>query len=86
MNQINNYQYELITGQGLLFQSPRSGKFESNEPELREAPDNYREVVSIPIDRGNLNQIQKPKGLRQKYSQDHSWFQSPRSGKFESNN
>ena len=63
-----------------MFQSPRSGKFESNLTGLHIA-----KLVKYgfnPLDRGNLNQIinfQRDKGVQR------TMFQSPRSGKFESN-
>ena len=64
---------------GIKFQSPRSGKFESNiEMDIRKLliPGGFN-----PLDRGNLNQMV----LSQILWLMESSFQSPRSGKFESN-
>ena len=62
-----------------MFQSPRSGKFESNFGKYFNALPDYQRFN--PLDRGNLNQIQKAE-----LSDDVVYaFQSPRSGKFESN-
>ena len=63
------------------FQSPRSGKFESNTADIS-ALTAARQTGFNPLDRGNLNQIDSNIifGV-----QDKTVFQSPRSGKFESN-
>ena len=64
-----------------LFQSPRSGKFESNN-ELRSPYSSIRAACFNPLDRGNLNQIIE---YKQPFYVVDVTFQSPRSGKFESN-
>ena len=65
-----------------LFQSPKSGKFESNKKKLlkRVTP---HSVSFNPLDRGNLNQILLQSSGNTNLRK--AWFQSPRSGKFESN-
>ena len=64
------------------FQSPRSGKFESNQ---QGNGDSVRAMCKSfnPLDRGNLNQIKAPEWLAKAANKIR--FQSPRSGKFESN-
>ena len=64
-----------------MFQSPRSGKFESNAGVV--IREEYKFDPSFnPLDRGNLNQILSTDGKHRYQSKE---FQSPRSGKFESN-
>ena len=64
-----------------MFQSPRSGKFESNwSSMLRTGP--MRVSCFNPLDRGNLNQMYPYSGTS---FYGKAKFQSPRSGKFESN-
>ena len=64
-----------------LFQSPRSGKFESNDRvKVNELVKKYKGFN--PLDRGNLNQMLSQMLRLLIFFQA---FQSPRSGKFESN-
>ena len=65
-----------------MFQSPKSGKFESNNEYLGKLTGNNLQG-SNPLNRGNLNQI-----YHQRFERDDEMiakFQSPKSGKFESN-
>ena len=66
----------------IKFQSPRSGKFESNDySHAGMASSSLWSRRFNPLDRGNLNQIEE-EILHTKCKKK---FQSPRSGKFESN-
>ena len=67
----------------LKFQSPRSGKFESNTTRVHSRIFIYRPCGFNPLDRGNLNQIMP--ALVRELKEAGIKFQSPRSGKFESN-
>ena len=65
-----------------MFQSPRSGKFESNTSPQSVKVGEYVKSRFNPLDRGNLNQIFETITDEKAYKE---MFQSPRSGKFESN-
>ena len=65
-----------------MFQSPRSGKFESNLAAVALYAKEQKFSFN-PLDRGNLNQILN--GVRISVKFTLTEFQSPRSGKFESN-
>ena len=67
---------------GMLFQSPRSGKFVS-DLHLKRILDQQQLVSFNPLDRGNLYQIFSWK-VKRKFAMPME-FQSPRSGKFVSN-
>ena len=79
LNQITK-AFENVLKLDKSFQSPRSGKFESNQGEYYASK--IHDVQSFnPLDRGNLNQIVCNGGELDL----EKLFQSPRSGKFESN-
>ena len=63
-----------------MFQSPKSGKFESNTLSMNQQKMPMTSC-SNPLNRGNLNQIKE--GTLKKSGE--GLFQSPKSGKFESN-
>ena len=65
-----------------MFQSPRTGKFESNFNLKEKKMKNYITACFNPLERGNSNQIDVVEHeLWNRYAK----FQSPRTGKFESN-
>ena len=66
----------------VAFQSPKSGKFESNTDETNCSSLSVNNKRFNPLNRGNLNQIlRRQNGWRRTVLS----FQSPKSGKFESN-
>ena len=77
MNQISDGFGQPIWRVKKAFQPPKSGKFKN----LGDLLEGSRENCFNPLNRGNLNQIWIE---REEYDGSEWWFQSPKSGKFES--
>ena len=81
LNQISQcWLWDKVRSEHTQFQSPRSGKFESNRTQSA----GY-ETVPTPFQSPRSGKFESNRERDTEYGEDEEWFQSPRSGKFESN-